>query len=251
MSFTGHEVLVAARDGSPFFDRTRIPGGPADRFMKEIERDLALKIMHRDPETLAAPIYPSMTAIRSALSASGSGANVGVPLVAGAVPELVVRAWVSYDSDFMSTPPVQALEPLEMLTPEMVRCQPGLGWWAENGIAYFTGTLTDWSTVKGVRVDLVALGASAFGDSTLWQTGVGVSLLPDSARNAVIRALQLKFAQRLNGAPVSLAQPDMSQVIALDVGAYQKGADDAERMFLSTITNQRRKLSRHVLRGDR
>lgn len=234
MSLTYGDVLTAARDGSAWFSHDRIPGGVAARLASDVQRDLVAKLCKRDPEKLSTTTTLSIATITAALAVNGA-APLPVTLPAAAS---VVRMIARYGT-------VDNAHTLWAITPdEAVDATHEMSWYLQGGNAYFTGMASTWTAVTSVDVVYVPFVTDLAGETD-------VLTIPDDGKWAMSARLAYAFALRINGQPASLEQPDLSQVIQLDVSAFQGAATAAEQLWLAQASDQRRKMSRGTIRGDR
>ena len=98
----------------------------------------------------------------------------------------------------------------------------------------FSGTAADWSTVTGVilNIDNVQVTDPAVG------TLSDVFYLPAESQDALAARVAEMFALRLNNTPVSTEQPDLSQLIRLDVSGFSMVAAPAEAAIHKRITRR-------------
>lgn len=232
MSFTYVDVLRAARDTCPYFDFRRIPGGTAARLASDIQRDLVAKLVKRDPERLATTQTLTGSTVVAALAVAGAA-----PLPVALNPALqYVRLIARYSTG--SDPEI-----LTMIAPhELPEYVGERACYLEGSNAYFSGQPADWSQVSTVDVvyvpwipDIAAL--------------TDVLIVPDTAKSAFSSALAFAFARRCNGSPFSLEAADQSDLIRLDVTAFAQTAAEAERQWLATISDQRRKVRGTIREG--
>lgn len=234
MSYTYHDVLTAARDSSAFFDPTRISGGPAIRMASDIQRDLVAKMAKRDPERLSTTATLTASTVVAALSVSGAAP---LPVALPAAMQ-VVRMVVRYGDTIRA-------HTLWAITPdEAVESANEMAWYLQGSNAYFTGTAEDWTAVTSVDVTYIPFVADLV-------TETDALTIPDDGKWAMTARLAYAFALRVSGMPVSTEVPDMSSVVQLDVSAFQAAATAAEQLWLSQASDQRRKMSRGTIRGDR
>lgn len=225
------QVLTSARDGSMFFDHTRISGGPAIRLASDIQRDLVSKLAKRDPERLATTATLTSATVVAALAV---GNAPPLPVTIPAFMQ-VVRIQVRHASGVPHT--LWAITPDEA---EEHQRQPA--WFLAGGSIYFTGTAEDWTDMTQVDVTYVPFVT----DFTAETDSV---ILPDDAKWAFVARLQLAFALRVNGSPAS-QEADLSQTVSVDVNAFAEMAKSAEAAWLAQQSDQRRRMSRGTIRGE-
>lgn len=210
MATTVGSVITAARDYSPYFDRTRIPGGTALRLASQCQRELMAVAGQLDPDVVAArQTGVSVAALNSAISINAhelvtrveavftdtDRENEKVPLVSGARSRLLAHARAAY---------------------------------LENGALYLTGEASDWEGVASVTVWYVPLVA----DFTTESTNL---TLPDDAAACLTAKLALLFGLRVSGMPIE----GTTQRVAVDVAGLKLLADDALASWRTRIVRQR------------
>lgn len=229
MSLTYGDVLTAARDASAWFDHSRIPGGVAARLASDIQRDLVAKLGKRDPERL------STTSI---LTNATVVASLGNPPTAVALPAAMqyVRAQYVVTGSQMEPPTLQ------MIPQSRLADRFDVGWYIQGSNAYFTGVASQWSGIQSVIMTYVPYVVDLAAETD-------VLALPDDAQGAFKARLAYAFALRCNGMPASTEQPDLSQVIQLDVSAFGSEAEKAEASWLAQASDQRRKARLTIRNG--
>jgi len=229
VSLTYGDVLRAARDGSAFFDATRIPGGPAIRFAADIQRDLVAKAAKRNPELLATTTTLTGAAVVAALGVPGTPPS---PVTLPASHQIVRMQSL--------TPSTQPCTLIAITPDETREYESDRAWFTVGGQAYFTGYATDWTDVSSVIVTYIPAVTELATESDLL-------VLPDDAKWALTARLAYSFALRVNGMPMATEAPG-SAPIQLDISAFSAAAGAAESAWLAQLTDQRRKMSRTPIR---
>lgn len=229
MSLAYGDVLTAARDSSVWFDHSRTPGGVAARMASDIQRDLIAKLVKRDAERLSTTTSFSGATVVAAL---------GTPPVAVALPAALqyVRANFVIAGSSLE-PPV-----LRMTVPGRLATTDDVGWYVQGANAYFTGVASQWSNIGSVIVTYVPLPVDVVAETD-------VLAIPGDGKGAFKARLAYAFALRVNGMPASTEEPDMTQVIQLDVSAFASEADKAEAAWLAQASDQRRRAHLTIRNG--
>lgn len=224
MSYTYLAILDAARDYSPWFDRTRVSSGPAIRMASDVQRDLYSKATRRNPWSVAA---------RTTLNAPFTLNTAITTLPAFTV---VLRAEVTYnaDTEFPDEIPIVSSE-------RQTLYQQGTACYLEGRAVWLTGTDSDWNDVASLVVWYVPAVPDMATESDL-------VTLPDDAKQAFVLALAARFALRVNGFPIDDERPDRG-AISIDVGSFQALAQQAETTWLREIGLQRMR-ARAQIRGQ-
>lgn len=226
-AFTAGDIIKAARDRSPWFDRSRIPDGPCARMLSTIFRELGAKIALRDPWAQAQNVPVDIT-IAQILAAIGPPR--GITTFSSSFKAMwIVGITVTF------TDPTREPEILRQVPYELLEKWSGRGFVWQEPYIIPTGTVSDWSSVATLTT--LAIGTSGNLDSPGVTLGGG-TFFPEIAQDAFIERLAEKFAIRLNGTPVSTEEPDMSQLIRLDVATFSRNADKSESALLQTMTRR-------------
>lgn len=203
MALTFGQVETAARDYSPWFDRSRVPQGVAARMCSDIQRDLVSKLARANPNAIATSQTVSL-AFGSAISLNAH--------------ELVVRAQANFTDTTLDPAPITFLTPgMESMT------------WAtylaylEGGSLYLVGDASDWTAITNITVWYIAAATDITTEAT-------TLALPDNAKEALAKRLAAEMALRASG---HLGAP------GLDVEGYRMAALAAESAFLARQAQQR------------
>jgi len=202
-TLTYGDLLNQARDRSPFFDPTRIPGGVAARLASAVQQALVSQTVRRDPD---------MFRLTTTIDATTIVPGTPVQLPAYSV---VTRAELVWGSPVGF--PVQL-----PLIPESRKDdnQTSRAAYLNGGAITFTGRTEDYTNVLSVVVNYVPPIApfTAETDSLA---------LPDDAIDALAATLALRFAFRVNGMPMDGMDPSKA-VIQLDTNAFLSDARQAQ-----------------------
>lgn len=216
MSYTLGDLLTAARDRSPFFDKARVPRGPLVRFATDIQRDLIRKAAMRAPDRF------TLTQVITIQNPP----QVGTPITINA-NQLVVRV----ETDFVGGNPLpektRLIPASRLYDYEMDRAVYFL-----DGALYMTGQAADWANVASLTVYYVPLPVPFATEADLWT-------LPDDAHEVFVARLALQMARHVNGTPWDNERPQ-SPPIELDLTDFQAESQRAEHdWFVALVTGVR------------
>lgn len=224
-TFTYGDVLAAARDTSPYFDPTRIPGGTAARMASAVQRELILGASRRDPD-----MFIATTAVPTASLVPGTPFQL---------PQfLMVR---DIETFFASNTPLS--EPTRYL-PESRRfdMQQDRGVYVTGQYLNLTGQLSDWATVDHLVVYYVPFVPD-------FTSETDALTVPDDAKDAFAASLAFRFALRVNGMPFDGMDPGKG-VIQLDPSGFAAEKQAATMNWWQRVTQgtrQRRVSNRNTL----
>lgn len=223
MAHTYLDILDAARDYSEWFDRPRVPGGPAIRMASDVQRDLYFKAILRDPWRFA-----QRTTVSAPFTLAAPTANLPAY-------HTLLMAEVNYvgDTNFPDEIPIVSSE-------RQTLYQQGTAVFVEGGALWLTGQTDDWSDVASITVWYIPTL------SDLAQETDPITL-PDGAKSALVLALAARFAVRVNGFPIDDEQPAKG-TITIDVSSIAQMAQAAEAEWLKQIGYQRTR-ARAAIRG--
>ena len=196
------DLLNAARDASPFFDPTRIPGGVAARLASQSQRALIEATIRRDPDMFrVTTTVPAVSLVP------------GTPYTLPPFTQ-VIRLEVQF------TAPEPFPEPLPFIPASRADDYASRrGAYLTGTSLNFTGRPEDWGTIAGVVVCYVPQIADFAAESDSLS-------VPDDAKDAVAADLALRFARRVNGMPIDGEDPEHG-VIQLDMDAFTMHAATA------------------------
>jgi len=219
MSLTLSAVLNAARDWSPWFDRSRIPDAVAARMASDVQRDLLAKGATRNPDRFTATFT----------SASWPADTITLPAFERVLPPILLNF-----SDSTLAPdeaPLINADEADDYEDGQIPAYTLVG-----TTLTFAGQGSDHPDYASATVNYVAASADL---TALTDTLV----LPDDAKLAVSSALAALFALRVNGMPIDGHDPK-NGTVSVDVNGLGARAAAAEVQWLRQQSQQQ--MRRHV-----
>lgn len=216
MSYTLGDLLIAARDRSPYFDKARVPRGPLARFATDIQRDLIRKAAMRAPDLFTTTQVVTIQ----------NPAQVGTPITINANLE-VVRVQTNYANNNPFPDLARVIPASRQYDYETERAVYFL-----DGSMYLTGQAADWGNVASLTVFYVPLPVPFAAETDAWT-------LPDDAHEVFTARLALQMARHVNGTPWDNERPQ-SPPIQLDLMDFMAEAQRAEHdWFVALVTQVR------------
>lgn len=180
-SLVARDIIDAARDAHPVFDRRRHPGGVLLRALSRYQRSLAAEIIKYNPAVLTQVQETSLPL---------AAFDVGITLPdfkypAGVEAEMAPEAGVTENRKHQVE-----------LVPWQARFRYHLGAFIRNNALYLTGTARDWVGFTKLRFYYVA-------EAEALATEAAVLVLPNATEPCLTAYLAHFMAQRSKGDPTA------------------------------------------------